>query len=92
MTIWAASPRPRQLDPTAGDIYLQDRHLGRLHPTSNFEPHRFVIPRDLATQLADDRYAAQLRIESNTWSPSQVIDGGDPRELGTMIDRITVDE
>lgn len=92
LTLWASSPRPAQLDPPTVDLYLEDRHLGQIHPTPDFEAYRLEIPLELATALAESRDAAQLRLESNTWSPARVAGGGDTRELGSMIDRIIVDQ
>ena len=62
-----------------------------IRATPNFEPYRFEIPIDIAEALALGEAAARLRIASIVWTPAQT-GGLDTRELGLMIDRITIDQ
>ena len=92
LTVWASSPRPDPVaQPPTAEIYLEDRYLGMIRATPNFEPYRFEIPIDIAEALALGEAAARLRIESIVWTPAQT-GGLDTRELGLMIDRITIDQ
>ena len=90
LTVWASSPRPKQHGPTMAWVWVDDHLVGTITASANFEPYRFTIPADVAS--ASENGVAQLRIVSNTWNPKRIFSGGDNRDLGMMVDRVTVGE
>jgi len=91
VTLWMNDGgRPPQAGRADVAVYLNDTYLGTATPANLFEPYRFDIPPDLASEIGAGEDAALLRLEGPTWSPSTVLGGDDMRELGVMIDRITV--
>ena len=73
----------------AGNI--NDTYLGEAAPTNIFQPFQFEIPLQVASQIISREDAATLRLESTTWTPSLALGGEDTRDLGVMIDRITLE-
>ena len=92
LTLWLNDGgRPDHLPPATAALYLNDRLLGTVIATSAFEPHRVEVPVDLAEELAASEIAGELRIESSTWNPGQILGVSDRRDVGVMVDRITLD-
>ena len=92
LTLWLSSGgRPEQALPATARVYVDDVHLGTATPTPNFEPYSFEIPLDLAATLETREEAGRLRIESSTWSPAEILGGPDDRDVGLMLDRITIE-
>jgi len=82
--------RPKQASPAHVAIFLGDRPIGTADPDGQFRDHVFAIPAELAAELAGTGRAAEARIDSTTWTPRDVIGGGDDRVLGVMIDRVEI--
>jgi hypothetical protein len=57
---------------------------------AGFEPYVFAIPAELAAAAAVAVLPATLRLESTTWSPAGAAGTGDTRQLGVMLDTVTV--
>ena len=92
LTLWlSAGGRPGELPPATADLYLEGELLGRVTATQNFEPYRFEIRAEIAQALGASGEAGRLRIESVTWNPSAVIGAPDDRDVGLMLDRVTVE-
>ena len=93
LTLWLHNGgRPDHLPAATATISVNDRDLGTITVTSGFEPYRLDIPPDLAAELAASEEAGQLRIACITWNPASTVGGPDTRDLGVMVDRITIDE
>ena len=92
LTVWASSPRPEQLGPSIAWVWVDEHLLGTITATANFEPYRFTVPLDVVSILETGKDVAQLRIVSNTWNPERVFNGRDNRDLGLMVDRVTIEE
>ena len=93
VTLWLNDGgRPDHFPPTTVAIRLNDRPLGTVTVTSRFEPYRFEIPADLAELLAVAEDAGVLEIASPLWNPAETLGGTDTREVGVMVDRITIEE
>jgi hypothetical protein len=90
LNVWASSPRPEQLGPTIAWVWVDEHLLGTITATPNFEPYRFTVPLDVASTLETGKDAAQLRIVSNTWNPNRIFNNRDDRDLGMMVDRVTI--
>ena len=91
LTLWLnVGGRPRDAETIQVDVYVNDSYLGAAAPTNLFEPFTFEIPLEVASEIEAGEDAALLRLDSTTWNPSAV-GGDDTRELGVMVDRITLD-
>ena len=91
LTLWLNNGgRPTNLSPPTVEVTLDEVELGTVTVTSSFEPYQFEIPLDLATRLQTSEEAGQLRLVTPTWNPGDVLGVDAPRDLGVMVDRITV--
>ena len=92
LTLWLnVGGRPQDAAPARVDVYVNENYLGGAAPTNRFVPFVFQIPLDVASQIEAGEDAPLLRLESTTWVPSAAAEGDDTRELGVMVDRITLD-
>ena len=92
MTLWLSNGgRPDGAGAATVEVALNDLHLGTVTVTDRFDPHRFEIPVDLATELETDEAPGRLRMISTTWKPGEVLGVDDPRELGVMLERVTLE-
>ena len=92
VTLWLnVGSRPQGAEPTRVDVYVNDSYLGAAAPTNLFEPFAFEIPLEVASEIEAGEDAALLRLDATTWTPSSVAGSDDARELGVMVDRITLD-
>jgi hypothetical protein len=82
--------RPRAAAPAKATVFLADRALGTAEPDGEFRDYTFAIPADLAAQLAGRSTAAEIRVESTTWTPRAVLGNADERVLGVAIDRAEI--
>ncbi len=82
--------RPRQLAPARVAVFLADRPIGTAEPDGQFRDHVFALPAGLAAELAQTHRAAEVRIESTTWTPRDVLGGTDDRALGVMVDQAEI--
>jgi hypothetical protein len=82
--------RPPKAAPARVTVFLGERQIGTASPDAQFRDYTFAIPPELAVELAGRRGAIEARIESTTWTPRDVLGGGDDRMLGVMIDRAEI--
>ena len=93
LTLWlSAGGRPGGLPPATADLYLEGELLGSVTASQNFEPYRFEIGAEIAAALGTSGEAGRLRIESDTWNPGAVLGVPDDRDVGLMLDRVTVEQ
>jgi hypothetical protein len=71
-------------------VFLADLAIGTAEPDAEFRDYAFAIPADLAATLARQPAGAEIRIESTTWTPRDILGGADDRALGVMIDRAEI--
>jgi hypothetical protein len=71
-------------------VFLADREIGSAEPDGQLRDHRFSIAPELAADLAGKHQSVEVRLESTTWTPRDVIGGADDRALGVMIDRAEI--
>ena len=83
--------RPASAGLAIVEVLLNRRTLGTVTVADQFEPYRFDIPPELAGEIADSGTPALLELLTSTWNPGAVLGVDDPRELGVMVDRITVE-
>ena len=92
LTLWLnAGGRPENAEPARVEVYLNESYLGAATPTNEFVPFVFQIPLDVVSQIEAGEDAALLQLGGTTWNPSAALGGDDTRELGVMVDRITLD-
>jgi hypothetical protein len=92
LTLWMSNGgRPAAAEVAEVTVHLNDRAIGSATVGVGLDPYRFLLPPDLADQIAGAEDAAQLRIESSTWSPRQFIGNNDDRMLGVNVDRVAID-
>lgn len=93
LTLWLNDGgRPATLPPARVSVSLNGVTLGTVTATSEFEPYQFEIPVELAAQMATGEDASNFQLESTTWNPSDLLGGGDDRDVGVMVDRVTLEE
>jgi hypothetical protein len=82
--------RPPGAPPADLVVYLQGEPLGTIHVTHGFRRYMLAIPAGLAARAAAYRDPVELRLVTALWNPHEVIGGPDDRDLGVMLDRVTV--
>jgi hypothetical protein len=80
--------RPARAGAADVTVSVGDQTLGKVTVGDGFQPYTFTIPEPLAGAIADGTGSARLALLTSTWTPRQVIGGGDDRELGVMVSRI----
>ena len=92
LTVWLnAGARPPTADRPDIDAYINDTFLGTATPNANFQPYQFEIPAGVASDIEGTEEPAVFRLEGPTWSPGALLGSDDTRELGVMVDRVTLD-
>jgi hypothetical protein len=71
-------------------VSIDGVELGNAEPTNEFRDYAFAIPPALAAELGQRTTPAEIRVQSTTWVPRDVLGGNDIRRLGVMIDRAEV--
>ena len=82
--------RPARVPPAQVTVFLDERAIGKIQVDGHFNDYTFAIPAQLAAELAKRTTAAEIRIESTTWTPRDVLGNSDERQLGVMIDRVEI--
>jgi hypothetical protein len=71
-------------------VRVGDIVLGTVTVGSGFAPYEFPIPAAIAGAAAASSEPVQFTIETATWNPLHVLGTPDDRDLGVMVDRVTV--
>ena len=79
-----------QLGFEAGKPPSVDRVLGTVRVGRGFNPYTVAIPADLSDTAASAHEPVRLKLATAVWNPHQVLGSGDDRDLGVMVDRVTV--
>jgi hypothetical protein len=82
--------RPPAVVPADVTVALDGQLLGTERVSTGFKPYAFAIPADLAARLSTAGRAVELTITTATWNPETVLGTSDSRDLGVMLDRVTV--
>ena len=72
------------------DVYLHNQPVGTVTVTGVFQRYSLAISPDLATSAASAKDPVELRLVTPTWNPLRVLGTPDDRELGVMLDRVTI--
>jgi mannosyltransferase len=85
LKIRALQGGPQEIAPALASVYLNDRILGQRRIDKRFRVYEFpLIQGDLRTSNT-------LTIESSTWNPKERGVSSDNRDLGVLVDWITLD-
>jgi hypothetical protein len=82
--------RPPAAPPARVDVFLHGQQIGSATVSGGFRPYTFDIPPGLAARAAAINDPVELRLVSATWQPSTVLGSPDDRQLGVMVDRVTI--
>jgi hypothetical protein len=91
VTVWMSNGgRPPSVDPADVAIYLHNQRLGTVRVGDGFAPYTLPIPPDLAARAAVFGDPVELKLVTSVWNPHKVLGTPDDRDLGVMVDRVTV--
>lgn len=82
--------RPPAAPPATVEVFLAGERLGRIAVDGPFRPYTLAIPADLARKAATAAEPVELRLVTTLWNPAEVLGTQDDRELGVMLDRVTI--
>ena len=82
--------RPATADQARVKVLFNGQQIGEIAVGRGFQTYSFAIPAELAAVAARDDLPATLRLESTVWVPRDAIGGQDTRQLGVMLDTVTV--
>ena len=83
--------RPPAAPPASVAVYLANTRLGQIDlQAGGFRSYTLPVPKDVAERAARATDPVELRLVSTVWNPSEVIGAPDDRELGVMVDRVTL--
>ena len=82
--------RPPSVAPAQVTVSLDGVVLGTVEVGTGFDVYRLQIPPALAARLARAGTTAELTLATTTWRPEEVLGTADDRDLGVMLDRVTV--
>jgi hypothetical protein len=72
------------------NVALDGDSLGSVIVDTGFKEYRLQIPPALVQRLAATGRSVALTLSTTTWSPEKVLGTPDPRDLGVMVDRVTI--
>ena len=70
-------------------VWLDDQELGAVRVAGGFREYTLPIPAALAARLATGE-PVRIRLQVPVWNPSTILGTSDDRDLGVMVDRVTV--
>ncbi len=82
--------RPAAAPPAIVQILIGPRLLGSVRVSGGFQEYDVDIPADAAAAAAATGEPVRLTLRTDTWNPQRTIGAPDPRDLGVMLDRVTV--
>ena len=92
VTLWLnVGGRPPNAAAARVDVYVNQHLLGTAVPTNSFEPFTFELPPGVVTEIEASEEAPVLRLDTPTWNPQATLGSNDTRDLGVMVDRITLE-
>jgi hypothetical protein len=91
VTLWMNNGgRPAAAPPAMVTIYLGGELLGTVTVANGFAPYTLAVSSELSALAARSGEPVELRLLTTVWNPHDVIGSPDDRELGVMVDRVTV--
>lgn len=103
LSVTVTEPSSREVVLTLGDggraaaapaasveVFLYNQQVGSVVVSGGFRPYAFAIPPDLAARAAAASDPVELKLVTATWNPARVLGSPDDRDLGVMLDRVTL--
>jgi hypothetical protein len=91
ITLWMSNGgRPGAVPPADVTIALDDEPIGTVRVDDGFKPYALQIPPTVAAGAASKKTPIRLKLTTSVWSPEQLLGSPDDRELGVMVDRVTL--
>jgi hypothetical protein len=91
ITIWMSNGgRPPAAPPADVVLLIGTRPLGSARVTAGFRPYEFSLPADIATAAASSGEPLRLLLQTTVWNPHRTLGSADDRDLGVMVDRVSV--
>jgi hypothetical protein len=91
LVLWMSDGgRPPAVERADVTVALDNEILGTVRVDTGFKPYSVPIPRALAERLSNKGGSIELAITTTVWRPDIVLGASDDRELGVMVDRVTV--
>jgi hypothetical protein len=81
--------RPAGAPPADVTVLLGERAIGTVRVTGGFREYDVAIPPEVAAAAANGE-PVRIGIRVPTWNPARLLGTPDDRDLGVMIDRVTV--
>jgi hypothetical protein len=82
--------RPANASPAEVEFSIGETTLGRVTVASGMAPYSVPIPPEIAAAAAASPDAVTVRLRTVTWRPKEILNVGDDRELGVMVDRVEI--
>jgi hypothetical protein len=83
--------RPAAAAPATVELSIGEASLGSVVVRGGIQPYRFAIPPAMIAAISGSRDAVTVRIRTATWRPRDVLQVGDERDLGVMVDRVELE-
>jgi hypothetical protein len=91
VTLWMSNGgRPAAAPPALVTVTLDGHPLGTIPVADGFRPYELPLPGTVAAAAGAKGNPVELRLVTTVWNPQQVLGTVDDRELGVMLDRVTV--
>jgi hypothetical protein len=82
--------RPAAAAPADVTVLIGDRVLGTVRVSGGFRDYEVAIPPDVAAAAAASGEPVRVTLRTQTWNPLATLGTSDDRDLGVMLDRVTV--
>ena len=82
--------RPAAAPPADVTFAIGERVLGTVRVDTGFREYEIAIPADVAAAAAATGEPVRMRLTTSTWNPLALLGSPDHRDLGVMLDRVTV--
>jgi hypothetical protein len=83
--------RPPAVERADVTVELDNEVLGTVRVATGFQPYVLSIPPELAKRLSSSSgRSIELTLTTSVWKPELVLGTSDDRELGVMVDRVSV--
>lgn len=90
ITLWMSNGgRPPAAVPADVTLLVGTQPLGRVRVGNGFAPYTFEVPTDTAPSVANGE-PVRLTLESTVWNPQKTLGSPDDRDLGVMVERVSV--
>ncbi len=90
ITLWMSDGgRPASAGNAEVSIAIGDQRMGIVDVDTGFRSYTVEIPGEIVSQVAGQG-PVRIQLRTSAWKPAEVLGTADDRELGVMVDRVTV--